>query len=415
MARDNYIAGIDIGSHSVKTVIAAFNNELPMPQIIGLGQVLSAGIRKGTIIDFEEAIKTIGNSFKQAQENAGVQPRSAYVSIGGDHIASMPSRGTVAVGRVDGQISPDDLERVIANAATVALPTNQEILHNIPNEFIIDGEGGFRDVMGMNGMRLEVNTIILRGSSAHIKTVNRCLEENEIEIDGYVLSPLAASKAVLSKRQRELGVVCIDIGGGTTDVAVFEEGHLIHSSILPIGGDNITNDIAIGLRVGVDTAEQIKREYGMARANELVKNQEYIDLSQFDPNEAETVRRRDVVDIMEARLNEIFALVNKELKQIGKEKYLPGGAVIVGGSAKIPHIVDVCKDKLLITSQIGFPKDVEGIAASVDDPSYAVALGTIFWALEADNYSGGGFAMPSVSNLSNSTEQIKKWLRSLLP
>jgi cell division protein FtsA len=415
MARDNYIAGIDVGSHSVKTVIAAFNNGLPMPQIVGLGQVPSAGIRKGIIIDFEEAAKAIGSSFKQAQENAGVQLRSAYVSIGGDHIASMPSRGTVAVGRVDLQISPDDLERVIANAATVALPANQEILHNIPNEFIIDGEGGFRDVIGMNGMRLEVNTTILRGSSAHIKTVNRCLEENEIEVDGYVLSPLAASKAVLSKRQRELGVVCIDIGGGTTDVAVFEEGHLIHTNVLPIGGGNITNDIAIGLRVGVDTAEKIKCEYGVARANELVKNQDYIDLSQFDPNEKETVRRRDVVNIMEARLNEIFTLVNKELKQIGKEKYLPGGAVIVGGCAKIPHIVDVCKDKLLITAQIGFPKDVEGIAASVDDPSYAVVLGTIFWAMESDNHSGGAFAVPYVSNLGNSAARIKKWLRSLLP
>jgi len=412
MSRENHITAIDAGSHYITTIIAAVSGDLLTPQVVGIGKSRSQGIRKGVVVDLEDAIKCVKKSFTDAQQVAGVSVSSAYVSIGGNHITAVPSRGVVAVSRADGQISNDDIERVITASSTLALPANQEILHNLPNEYIIDGEGGLRDVVGMNGLRLEANTLILHGSSAHLKTIDKCMEGNDIEVDGYVLSPIAASKAVLSKRQRELGVACIDMGGGTTDIAVYEDGNLIHAGILPIGGDNITNDLAIGLRVGVDIAERIKREYGMARVADLLQKRDVIDLSQLDSNEKDTILRKDVVEIMEARLNEIFDLVNKDLKRIGKEAYLPGGVVLVGGSAKIPHIVDLCRDKLRLATQIGFPRDVEGIAGSVDDPSFATVLGLIFWGIEEGKY--GRFSFGNFSP-NNSVTSMKKWLRNLLP
>ncbi|MDX1535680.1 MAG: cell division protein FtsA [Candidatus Spechtbacterales bacterium] len=413
MPRENIVTGIDIGSHYITTVVGAINPDLQVPQVIGIGRVRSGGIRKGVIIDAEEAGKRIGRSINEAERSAGVSIQGAYVSVGGDHVVSMPSRGVVAVSRADGHISGEDVERVITAASTVALPKNREILHNIAKEFIIDGEGGLRDVVGMNGLRLEANTIIIGGSSSHIKNMEQGVVDNDVDVDGLILGPIAASKAVLSKRQKELGVLCLDIGGGTTSMAVFEEGKLIYTNVLPLGGDNITNDLAIGLRVDVDVAERVKREYGMALESE-VQRRDTIDLSQFDPNEKESVSRKDVVEIMQARLNEIFDVVNDELKEIGKEAFLPGGVVLVGGTAKVPHIVDLCREKLRLPVQIGFPRDVEGVTASVDDPSYATAMGLVFWGLDQEGGSDRSFAIPSVS-MGNQFESVKKWLKNLLP
>lgn len=410
MPRETIVTGVDIGSHYVTSIIGSVNPDVPTPQIIGIGRARAVGIRKGIIIDAEEAGKCVARSIKEAERSAGVSVSKAYVGIGGDHIVSMPSRGVVAVSRADGHISDEDVERVITAASTIALPKNREILHNIPKEFMIDGEGGLRDVIGMNGLRLEANTLIIGGSSSHIKNIEQVVDDNEIDVEGMILAPIAASKAVLSKRQKELGVLCLDIGGGTTNLAVFEEGNLMYANILPIGGDNITNDLAIGLRVDVEIAEKIKREYGMALESE-VQRREVIDLSQFDPNEKNTISRKEVVEIMQARLNEIFDFVNKELQGIGKEAFLPGGVVLVGGTAKVPHVVDLCRDKLRLPVQIGFPRDVEGITASVDDPSYATVMGLVFWGLSQERKQDRSFQLPGGGQM----ESVKKWVRSLLP
>lgn len=416
MAREHIVVGIDIGTHYVYTVVGVANPDVPLPQIIGMGRSRAYGIRRGMIIDMDDATAAIRKSVKEAEQAAGVSISSAYVSIGGNHIVSMPSRGVVAVSRADGEISDDDVVRVVTAAKTVALPANREILHAIPNEFIIDGEGGHRDVVGMSGLRLEANTLIVGGSSGHLRNLARCVNDCGVEIEGFVLSALAASHAVLSKRQKELGVLCLDIGGGTTDMAVFEEGNLIHTNVVPLGGDSITSDLAIGLRTTIETAERVKREYGMALISEVNKR-DLIELAKFDPKERETVARRDVVEIMEARLGEILDLVNKDLRRIGKEALLPGGVVLVGGSAKTPHLVELTKAKLRLPAQVGFPRDVEGIVGSVDDPSFAAALGLVFWGLEQN---GGGFAMrgvsmPRLADFSDSIGKLRKWTRAFLP
>jgi len=253
------ITGIDIGSHSIYTIVARKKEDL-LPQIIGVGFARSYGVRNGVIVDIEEAQASIAESIRMAERGAGVKITNAVVSIGGSHISAFPSKGVIAISRADGEISPDDVDRVINAAQTFSLPHNQEILHVIPREYIVDGEGGIKDPVGMRGVRLETNALIVSGAASYIKNLHRTLEEVGVGADGVVLDALASSKAVLSKRQKELGVVCVDIGGGTTGVTVYEEGDLLKTSIIPIGGSHITNDIAIGLRIPVDVAENIKFE-----------------------------------------------------------------------------------------------------------------------------------------------------------
>lgn len=407
------IAGIDIGSHSVYTVVAQKKEDL-LPQIIGVGFAKSAGIRRGAIVDIEEAQAAIAESVRIAERISGTKIDRAVVSIGGSHVSSMPSRGVIAVSRADGEISPDDIERVIGAAQTFSLPNNKEILHVVPREFIIDGEGGINDPLGMRGVRLEVNSLIVSGATPYIKNLSKVINDIGIEVEDVVLDALASSKAILTKRQKELGVACIDMGGGTSGISVYEEGDLLQTSVIPLGGSHITNDLAIGLRIPIEIAESIKIEYGAALPSEVGKR-DMVDLSYIDSNDKGTVSRKEVCEIIEARLSEIFDLCNAELKRIGKEAFLPAGVVLVGGCAKIPHIVDLAKQRMRLPAQVGFPREMEGIVERVDDPIYATALGLIFWAMEGRGDEGGRGFVPSIPSLNNSVKQMQRWFRAFLP
>jgi len=409
---NNIIVGIDIGSHSVYTVVAQKKEDI-LPQIIGIGFSRASGVRRGVIVDIEEAMQSISESVQAAERMAGVKIEKAIVSIGGSHAFSSQSRGVVAVSRADGEISAEDIDRVIGAAQTFSMPNNREILHVIPREFIVDGEGNIKDPLGMKGVRLEANTLIINGASPYTRNLSRCLNDLDIEVESTVLDTLAASKAVLTKRQKELGVVCVDIGGGTTGVAVYEEGDLLHTSIVPLGGAHITNDIAIGLRIPVEAAESIKLEYGSALASEVTKK-DFIDLSYIDNQENGSISRKELCEIIEARLSEIFDLVNKELKKIGKEAFLPGGVVLVGGGAKTPHIVDFAKQKMRLPVQIGFPREVEGIVERVDDPVYATVLGLVFWGIDLRYEVKEGF-IPQIPSLNNSVRQLRRWFKAFMP
>jgi cell division protein FtsA len=406
------ITGIDIGSHSIYTVVAQKKEDF-LPQIIGVGFARSYGIRKGVVVDIPEAQASIAESLRIAQRGAGVKIDRAIVSIGGTHVLAQSSHGVIAVSRADGEVSLEDIERVIGAAQTFSLPQNREIIHVIPREFIVDGEGGIKDPQGMRGVRLETNACIVSGAVPYLRNLHRLLAEVGVEVEGVVFDALASTKAVLTKRQKELGVVCLDIGGGTTGVTVYEEGNLLHSAVIPLGGAHITNDLAIGLRIPVDVAESVKLEYGSALSSEVGKR-DLIDLSYLTKEEHGTILRKDLCEIIEARLSEIFDLANKELRRIGKEAFLPGGVVLVGGCAKIPHIVDFAKQKMRLPAQVGFPKEVEGIVERVDDPAYATALGLIFWGLEERGGAQESFAA-SIPSLQNSVRAMKKWLRSFAP
>ncbi|MBI1888616.1 MAG: cell division protein FtsA [Candidatus Spechtbacteria bacterium] len=409
---NNHIVGIDIGSHSIYAVVAQQKEDL-LPQIIGVGFARSSGIRKGVIVDIAEAEMGILEALRIAERGAGIKIEKAVVNIGGNHIVAHQSRGVIAVSRADGEISLDDIDRVISAAQTFQMPNNREILHVIPREFIVDGEGGIKDPLGMKGVRLETNAFIISGAVPYVKNLLKSFSNIGVEVEHVVFDTIASAKAVLTKRQKELGVVCLDIGGGTTGVAVYEEGDLLHTAVIPIGGAQITNDLAIVLRIPVDLAESIKVEYGSALASEVGKR-DVVDLSYLENDGNGTIFRKEVCEVIEARLSEIFELANKELKKIGREAFLPGGVVIVGGVAKTAHIVDLAKQKMRLPSQVGFPREVEGIVERVDDPAYATALGLVFYGIEERGERKDGFA-PSIPSFENSVRSMRKWFRALLP
>ena len=421
MSKEDIIVGIDIGSSQTRTVIVqSFSNDEPV-RIIGVGTAESFGLRKGVIVDFEETIKSINESVDKAEKNSGITVNSAIVSLGGNHIMSQSSKGVIAVGRADGEVTVDDIERVINAAQAISVPANKEIVHIIPKNYFLDDQKNIKDPLGMTGVRLEVDATIIEGSTPVIKNLAKCIEQAGIKIDGLVLAPLAAAKACLSKRQKELGVVLVDIGGGTTSVAVYEESELLHVTVLPIGGNNITNDVAIELRTSVDVAERVKIEYGNAMPNEISKKED-INLAEIDPQEEGIVSRHHCAEIIEARLAEIFEMVNAELKKIGRERLLPAGVVLTGGTAKLPGAVDLAKDILGLPSQAGFPKPLGGLVDKVDEPSYATVMGLVLWGLDSMSELRGessGFVKRTFGGLSGSMNgtvgNMRNWFGKFLP
>jgi len=420
MSRNDIIVGVDIGSSNVRTVIAQIFPEEEMPRIIGVGIAESVGIRKGIIVDLEEALNSVRESKEKAEINSGLKIDHAIVSLGGSQITSQNSKGVVAIGRADGEVIEDDVMRVINAAQAISVPPNKEIVHVIARNYSLDDQKNIKDPIGMNGVRLEADTMIIEGSTPFIRNLAKCFEQADIEMDDFVLAPLAASKAVLSKRQKELGVILIDIGGGTTSVAVFEENDLLHTAILPVGGNNITNDIAIGLRTSIEVAEKVKLEYGSALPAEVSKKED-VNLAEIDVNEEGLVSRHHVAEIIEARLEEIFSMVNKELKIIGRDKLLPAGIILTGGTAKISGSVDLAKNILALPAQTGFPLQMGGLVDKIDDPSFATVAGLILWGLENSTASrrGPGVGNRIVGNIStsigSSVESMKHWLGKFLP
>lgn len=421
MSRKDIVVGIDIGSSSIRTIIAQLFPEEEKPRIVGVGSAVSSGVRKGVIVDIEDTINSVNESVEKAERSAGVAVDRAVISIGGNHISSQYSKGVVAIGRADGEVTEDDVARVINAAQAISVPPNKEILHIIPRTYSLDDQKDIKDPVGMSGVRLEVDSMIIEGSTPFIKNASKCIEQAGISIEEMMLAPLAASKATLNKRQRELGVILIDIGAGTTSIVVFEEDELLHTAVIPVGGGHITNDIAIGLRTSIDVAEKVKLEYGNALSNEINKK-ENVDLSQLDDNEEGIVSRYHVAEIVEARLEEIFQMVNKELKSIGREKLLPAGAVITGGTAKTPGIVDLAKNILGLPAQIGFPVPLGGLIDKVDDPAFVTSVGLIIWSLEdaSENRSKSLFSGRNIvgnisSNMNDSVDRMRKWLGKFLP
>jgi cell division protein FtsA len=414
MSKGNIAIGLDVGSSNVRVVILQKFDEEEKPRVMGVGLVPSFGMRRGVVADVEETIKSISTAVGNAERTSGISVSRAIVSVGGSHISSQESQGVVATGKADGEITSDDLSRVLSAAETISLPSNTEILHVIPRNYSVDDQKNVKDPLGMNGIRLEVNSLLVLGSTPFIKNLSKCVYQAGVEIDDLVFGGLAAAKTALNKRQKELGTVLVDCGGGTTNFIVFEEGELVQMGVVPIGGGHITNDIAIGLRTSIDVAEKVKINYGSALPDEISKKE------QINPNEEGEVSRHHIAEIVEARLEEIFTLVDKELRKTGRSGMLPAGAVLVGGGAKLPGAVDIAKKILRLPAQTGFPADLGGIVDKVDEPGFVTAVGLALWGMEeaGGGARSSGMKLPGLDNMPNmgkTVEKMKGWFRKFLP
>ena len=417
MAEQEIIAGLDIGSTSVRLAVGQYIGEQEKIHIIGSAEVAAEGISKGIISSIEDAVSSISACLEKAERMVGVPVQKVWVGISGGHIISQESRGVVAVARSDGEISEDDIERSIEAARTVATPPNYEILHVIPKGFTVDGQIGIKDPLGMTGVRLEVDTQIIQGLSSQIKNLTKAVYRTGINIEDLVLSILATSEAVITNRQKELGTVVINIGGSTTSMAVFEEGDILHTAVIPVGSDHITSDIAIGLRISIDTAEKIKLEYGSAISTNVGKREE-IDIGELEGKEANFVSKKYIAEITEARVEEILDKVDAELKRIDKSGKLPAGAILTGGGAKLDGLIEAAKKRLRLPAVLGTPLNVTSAIDKINDPAFSTAIGLVIWGsqLESQRSSGGfGKLFKGLPNFKGLGNQAKKFFKKIIP
>lgn len=388
--KSEFITGIDIGTSSTK--VAVLENKKNRPVLRFISRYPSEGIRKGAVVGLAEASQVIGRALSEIKKVSKAAIKNIYATVGTAQTKIQIARGIVAVSRADSEICEEDISRVIAkaNEAAGSLP-NRTIVHNIAREFIVDGVGDIADPIGLSGNRLEVDSLVIDVFSPHIKNLVKIIELGGGEISGLVFSPLAAAQAALSKKQKNLGVVLVDIGAGTTGVVIYEEDKLIGLAKFPIGAGNISNDIAIGFKIPVAVAEELKLNYGYALAKEI-SSRETIELKKFYPEAKNIVSRRFLAEIAESRLAEIFEFVNNELKLSGRAGKLPGGVVLVGGGSKMPGLTELVKEELKLSSQIGFTasdvfESVDGFDDYLEDPEYVSVFGLILWAMEEEGWN----------------------------
>lgn len=412
MSKVRLIAGLDVGSSKIRTVVGTIDEKTQVPNVIGVGIAPSTGLRKGQIIDVEETINNITASLEDAERMAGEPIHHVFLSISGNHIESFNSKGVIAIAHPGNEITEDDIDRVLEAAQAVAIPNNRRILRIIPKSFTVDEQKGIKYPVGMTGIRLEVDAHIVTGMIPAVRNVEKCVLQAGVDIDDVIPSMLASCEAVLSKRQKELGVVVIDIGSGGTSVAIFEEGTTLHTAVIPVGGENVTNDIAIGLRTSIDAAEKIKIEYGSCIPDEI-NDREMIDLSSLSKIDMQKISKRHLVEIIEARYHEIFLLVKEELAKIHRDGMLPAGVVLAGAAVKIPGILDLARATLNLPVQIGFPQNFEGVVDKIEDPAYATAIGLLLW---GTRFQGRPFGLSMRGlNLKKSFSGMKNWFKQLLP
>ncbi|MBI4225020.1 MAG: cell division protein FtsA [Candidatus Sungbacteria bacterium] len=405
------IAALDVGSSTIQTVIAEQRRGENSLHVLGVGVAASAGVRRGVIVNIDDATAAIRQSVAEAVQASGVPLRSVWLAVGDAHVTVSSSRGVVAVSRADQEISPEDVRRAIAAAETfIPKNANKEILHIIPRDFRVDNESGVKDPVGMHGVRLEVDTLIIECSTPFLKNLLKCVDGAGLKVEDYIFSPYAAAEVALTKRQKELGVMLVDIGGSTSSFMVFEEGVPIHAGVVPIGGSHITNDVAIGFRTHIDIAEQIKLVHASCLPD-AIPRKEQIKLADFVPESPSSHNRRELAEIVEARLQDLFELLQKELKKIDRTRLLPAGVVLVGGSSLLPGLVELTREELGLPVELGRLEH-----APIADESMALSLipvfGVLQWASHRSEQPGSMWS-PRLSRLN--TNKVSKWLKSLLP
>jgi cell division protein FtsA len=415
---DEIITGLDIGSSTIRVVVGQVVPDDQGKQqlhITGAVAVPSQGVHKGSVSSMEDAVSSISKALERAERMTGLALNSAWVSIAGHNIFVQESHGVIGVStHADAEIREEDVERVIEAARTVATPSNYEILHVVPKSFTVDGQHGIKDPVGMSGVRLEVDAVIIQTLSSQIKNLTKTVYRTGLNIDDLVFTPLAASEAVLTPRQKELGVCVVDIGASTTSIVVFEEGDILHTAVLPVGGDHITNDIAIGLRTSLEVAERVKTEIGHAVPDDVERKGQFT-LADFGSPEQDPIKPRFVSEIIEARVEELFESIDEELRKIDRSGMLPVGIVLTGATMHLPGVADLAKRVLRLPAVIGKPIGVSSVIDEVKDCAYCTAVGLTLWGFAIRNAHGSGFSLFKIKGVNQIADQLRKWMKSLMP
>lgn len=415
MKHNQLIAGLDIGSNKTRLAVARIektNSGSQKINIIGLSETATEGFAKGNVTNVEDLVSTISIVLEKAERMIGLPIESVFASIAGNHIISRLNKGVVAISKADGEIGEDDIERAIETVKSTAIPPNYEIIHIIPSIFNIDTQKGIKDPIGMTGVRLEVEAQVISGLSARINNFTRAIHRAGADLEGLVFSILAASETMLNSKQKELGVLALDIGHAITKGAIFEDGEVIYAFNIPIGSSHITSDLAIGLRSSIETAETIKRKEGTLDLAAIRKT-DNIDLKKYSKSDDGIFSKKYINEIIEARIEEIFAHISREMKRADRFGKLPAGVVITGGGAKLPHLVEYAKLKLKLPCSLGSPFGFSTSIDKINDLRYASVCGLILWGAQ-ESESGSGNMM-NIKNFLNISQKIKSWLKKLMP
>jgi cell division protein FtsA len=410
------VVGIDIGTTKTCTLVARVEGERSL-RILGVGVEPSQGIKKGTVVDLAAASQSVARSIEKAERSSGLEITSALVSLAGSHVSSVNSKGVVGIsGRV---IDQDDVARALEAAQAVAIPHNREIIHVIQRGFIIDGQDGIRMPIGMHGYRLEVEAHIITAAAATIENLRQCVSSSGVEVSQFVLNPLASAEVVLSETERQMGAVVCDIGGGTTDLAIYIDGDVWHTMVLAVGGNHITSDIAHGLRLPISQAEDVKKQHGFAIENQ-VGDEEFFTVRTFTDEKPMQVSRKELAHIIEARVEEIFMLVLQEIKRSGYDGLLPAGMVLTGGSSLLPGIRELASSVLGLPVRIAKPENLVGLTDQLGSPAFSTSVGLLDWALmmsetEAPRSSGGRSDRLGKGGVTIDLDSVKGFIKRLLP
>ncbi len=428
MAKDKIICGIDVGSSKIGTLIASISEDGRM-NLIGVSATPSKGVKKGQIVDIEAAVEAITESVESAERMAGYSVQNAYVSLGGPQIESINSHAVVAVAEPDGEIKTNDIARVNDAARAIALPSSREIIHVIPRTFTVDGQEGINDPIGMTGVRLETDTHIITGPTTSIRNLVKCVGMVGVDVRELVFSGVASSHAVLTETEKELGVILVDIGGETTDMVIYVDGAIAYSAVIPLGGRHVTSDIAVGMRISLDSAEKIKQMLGKQPKQPVMaqdekptssrkKDDELLDVKSWGITEdVQKISRKAVVDsIIRPRLQEIFKYIGKEIKKSGFGSQTPSGLVISGGGAMAIGTLEQAKYTLGYPARMGKIEGFVGLTDEIDSPSYAAAAGLILYGTHAG--SGNEMNLPVLGGglpIKQMTQKVTDLIKSFLP
>lgn len=372
----NIIVGLDIGTSKIAAIVGKVKADGGI-EILGMGTHPSKGLKKGVVVNIDSTVESIQRAIDEAERMSGYQAQSVYVGIAGSHIKSFNSNGMVAIRNQE--VTEEDIQRVIDAARTQAIPGDQKVLHILPQEYIIDNQDGIREPVGMSGVRLEAKVHMVTGSVSSAQNITKCVQRCGLKVEDIILEQLASSEAVLSEDEKELGVCLVDIGGGTTDIAVFYQGAIRHSSVIAVAGDQVTNDIAVALRTPTPAAEEIKRKYACALPQLIAKDEE-IEVPSVGDRPARCLSRRTLVEVVEPRYEELFQLVQAELRRSGFEEMIAAGVVLTGGSSLVEGAVELAEEVFNMPVRLGLPHGITGLTEEVNSPSYATTVGLLMYA-----------------------------------